>query len=130
MDSFQSNTSLLPPPLRALALGLLVETGAPTLHQSREAGPATPSQTEGVAASRSELWQTLRDKCGELSTLVLRADDPHVAAVYVLGYFPKYLEYVLELVHGRKRSLEEIVQTVIQSDPAGQRWADGRAQAG
>jgi hypothetical protein len=35
--------------------------------------------------------------------LVLRSADPGEAAAYVLGYLPKHFEYVLELIHGRKR---------------------------
>jgi hypothetical protein len=38
-----------------------------------------------------------------LSALVLRADDPRRAAGYVLGYLPKHLEYIFELLFGRKR---------------------------
>jgi hypothetical protein len=42
-------------------------------------------------------------KCGELSALVLRADDPGQAAAYVLRYLPKHLEDVFEVVRGQKR---------------------------
>jgi hypothetical protein len=49
------------------------------------------------------LWQALRFKCGELSALVLRADDPAEAAGYVLGYLPKHFDYVFEQLFGRKR---------------------------
>jgi hypothetical protein len=49
------------------------------------------------------LWQDLRGKCDELSSLVLRAGDPEDAAAYVLSYLPKHLEYLLELLCGRRR---------------------------
>jgi hypothetical protein len=47
------------------------------------------------------LWQATRCKCGELSALVLRADDPEEAAAFVLGYLPKHFKYVLEPAQGR-----------------------------
>jgi hypothetical protein len=59
---------------------------------------------ERGTAGNTELWQALRCKCGELSALVLRADDPQEAAAYVLSYLPKDLDYVIELVRGQKRS--------------------------
>jgi hypothetical protein len=62
-----------------------------------------PGPREGYADDQAELWQALRGKCGELSVLILRADDPAEAARYVLGYLPKHLEYVFELLHGPKR---------------------------
>jgi hypothetical protein len=51
----------------------------------------------------AELWQELRDKCDELSALVLRADDPKEAATYVLGYLPKHFDYLFELLYGPRR---------------------------
>jgi len=103
MDPLQSNTGLLPPALRALALGLLVETVVPLLNKSPEESPVPPGQGERGADGKAELWQTLRCKCSELSALVLRADDPGEAAEYVLAYLPKHFEYVFELIYGQKR---------------------------
>jgi hypothetical protein len=68
-------------------------------------------QGERSADARAELWQDLRGKCDELSSLVLRADDPEEAAAYVLNYLPKHLEYLLELLCGRRR--------VLAQDPVG-----------
>ena len=98
MDPLQSNTALLPPPLRALALSLLIEAVVPLLDRSPEGGPVPPGAGEG------ELWQALRNKCGELAVLVLRADDPREAAAYVLGYLPRHFEDVSEQLFGRKRT--------------------------
>jgi hypothetical protein len=103
MDPLQSNTGLLPPALRALALGLLVETVVPLLNKSREESPVPPGEGENGADGKAELWQALHCKCGELSALVLRASDPEEAAEYVLGYLPKHFEYVFELLYGQKR---------------------------
>jgi hypothetical protein len=103
MDPLQPNTGLLPPALRALALGLLVETVVPLLNNAREVGSMPPGSGEGNGDGKAELWQALRCKCGELSALVLRAADPGEAAAYVLGYLPKHIEYVLDLIHGQKR---------------------------
>src|SRR5205085_2263575 len=89
MDPLQSNTGLLPPTLRALALGLLVETVVPLLNKSRDEGAAPPGEGGRGAEDKAELWQALHGKCGELSALVLRADDPGEAAEYVLGYLPR-----------------------------------------
>jgi hypothetical protein len=55
------------------------------------------------ADGEGELWQNLRVKCGELSALVLRAEQPGEAASYVLGYLPKHFDFVFEQVYGRKR---------------------------
>ena len=93
MDSPQPNTALLSPPLRALALSLLIETGVPSLNRSHTESAEPPGQWE--------LWQALRCKCGELSALVLRADDPGEAIAFVLGYLPKHFQYAFELC-GRK----------------------------
>ena len=103
MDPLQPNTAPLPPALRALALGLLIENGISLLNRSREESPASPGQGERGANGEGELWQALRCKCGELSALVLRAHDPGEAATYVLGYLPKQFEHVFEQVYGRKR---------------------------
>ena len=103
MDPLQANTGLLPPALRALALGLLVETVVPLLNKSGEENPVQAGQDERGADGKTELWQTLRCKCGELSALVLRAEDPGEAATYVLAYLPKHFEYVFDLVYGQAR---------------------------
>src|SRR5262245_36502320 len=103
MDPCQPNTGLLPPALRALALGLLVETVMPLLNPSRTEDPGPPGPDEGDTEGKAELWQALRGKCGELSALVLRAGDPGEAAAYVLDYLPKHFEYVFELIYGQKR---------------------------
>jgi hypothetical protein len=103
MDPLHPNTGLLPPTLRALAIGLLVETVVPMLHRSRGESRGPRVQGEADAEGKAELWQNLRAKCDDLATLVVRADDPEEAAAYVLGYLPKHLEYLFELVCGRKR---------------------------
>ena len=103
MDPLRANTGLLPPVLRALALGLLVETAVPLPNEAREESPVPPDQNEGGAEGKAELWQALHGKCGELSALVVRADDPGQAAAYVLSYLEKHLEYVCVVVHGQKR---------------------------
>ena len=102
MDPFQPNTGVLPPALRALALGLLVETVVPLLNNSRDESPVPFGRGASGEEGEAELWQSLRGKCGELSALVLRADDPGEAAAYVLGYLPKHFEYVFELIDGLK----------------------------
>jgi hypothetical protein len=106
MDPFQPNTGLLPPALRALALGLLVETVMPLLDKSREDTPVPPGQRDSGADPKAELWEALRGKCDELSALVLRANHPGEAADYVLRYLPRHIEYVFELLYGRKRRPE------------------------
>jgi hypothetical protein len=103
MTPLDPNTGLLPPTLRALALGLLVETVVPMLTRSGTEGPEPPDQDEGSADAKAKLWQDLRGKCDELSSLVLRADDPEEAAAYVLGYLPKHFEYLFELLGGQRR---------------------------
>jgi Na+-driven multidrug efflux pump len=103
MDPSQPISARLPAALRALVLTLLVETAGPLPGNARTRSPLSLGQGEGGADDKTELWQDLRTKCGELSALVLRADDPREAAAYVLGYFPKHLDYVFELIHGQKR---------------------------
>ena len=103
MDPCQPNTGLLPPALRALALGLLVESVVPLLNHSRDADPVPPGPDEEGEEGKAELWQALRGKCGELSALILRASDPAEAAAYVLDYLPKHFDYVFELIYGQKR---------------------------
>jgi hypothetical protein len=101
MDTLHPSTGQLPPTLRALALGLLVETVVPLLAKPRVEIAAPPGSGNGEAKGKAELWQAMRGKCGELSALVLRADDPKEAAAYVLGYLPKHFKYVLEPAQGR-----------------------------
>src|SRR5262249_30849144 len=105
MDPLRANTGLLPPVLRALALGLLVETVVPLPNEAREESPVPPDQYEGGAEGNAELWQALHGKCGELSALVIRADDPGKAAAYVQRYLAKHLEYVCGVARGQKRRL-------------------------
>ena len=100
---FQTNTGLLPPALRALALGVLVETVVPLLNHPGAEVPVRPGQGEGDADNKARLWEAVRCKCGELSALVLRADDPGEAAAYALAYLPKHFDYVFELVQGQRR---------------------------
>ena len=69
MDPLQPNTALLPPALRALALGLLIETVVPLLNRGQGEGPAPPGPGESGEDPRAELWQALRGKCDELSAL-------------------------------------------------------------
>ena len=87
MPPLQPNTALLPPALRALALGLLVETALPSPHRWPGGGELPPG--------KADLWRALRRKCGEVRALVLQADDPAEAAAYALDSLPKHLEDVL-----------------------------------
>src|SRR5262249_6755313 len=96
-------TGPLSPTQRALALGLLVETVVPMLTRSRGEGPGPRAEGERGEGGQAELWQNLRAKCDDLATLVLWADDPEATAAYVLGYLPKHLEYLFELLYSRKR---------------------------
>ena len=104
MEPLQPNTALLPPAQRALALGLLIEAVLPLLNRTREENRLFPGPSDKGTDARAELWQALRCKCAELSTLVLHCDDPGEAAAYVLGYLPKHLEYVFEELFCRKRA--------------------------
>ena len=104
MDLLQPNTGGLPPALRALALGLLVETAVPLRNKTlQEENPVPPGQGEGNTEHEAVSWETLRGKCRELSNLVLLTADPGEAAAYVLAYLPRHIEDVLELVHCQKR---------------------------
>jgi len=104
MKALLQNTTPLPPALRALALSLLLERDVNTLAGgSRDEPPPPVGLDQGDAEGEGPLWQALRSKCGEISALVLRADDPGEAASYVLGYLPKHFEYVFEQLFGRKR---------------------------
>jgi Na+-driven multidrug efflux pump len=103
MKSLDPNTGPLPPTLRALALGLLVEAVVPVLARSAGASPVPPDQAQKGADATTELWQELRGKCDELSALVLRADNPEEAAAYVLDYLPNYFDYLFEVLYGQRR---------------------------
>ena len=103
MKTELQNTAPLPPALRALALGLLIEMGVTMLGGTRDEPPVPPGQGVGGAEGEGPLWQALRYKCGELSALVLRAEDPGEAAAYVLDYLPKHIEHVFEQLFGRRR---------------------------
>ena len=103
MDPLQPNTAPLPPALRALALGLLIENGISLFNRSREESPVSPGHAGRGATCEGELWQSLRSKCGELSALVLRAHDPGEAVTFVLDCLPRQFEHVFEQVYGRKR---------------------------
>ena len=94
MPPLQPSTALLPPALRALALGLLVETALPLPHRSPGGGTMLPGPGGGATAGKADLWRALRRKCGELRALVLQANDPEEAAAYVFDYLPKHLEDV------------------------------------
>src|SRR5262249_14225619 len=85
METLQPNTAQLSPALRAHALSLLIETGASILNHPHAESPEPPGQ--------GELWQALRWKCGELSALVLRADDPGEAIPFVLASPPRPFQY-------------------------------------
>jgi hypothetical protein len=116
MESLQPNTARLPPALRALALSLLIETGAPLLNGSHAESPEPPSQ--------GELWQALRCKCGELSALVLRAEDPGEAIAFVLGYLPKHFQYAFALCGRKQPPALADFEAGLQSA-----WQEGRADA-
>ena len=92
MNPLPPNTALLSPTLRALALGLLVETAVPLENAPHQESPALsllgPEENEGT----EELWKALRGKCGELSALVLQSDDPRQAAAFLLGYLPRHFD--------------------------------------
>src|SRR5262249_18990821 len=102
MNALDPNTGRLPPALRALAMGLVVETAVPMLNPSPyvEAAPAGNSARD--AGTRSTSWQDLRWKCDESLAIVFQADDPQEAARYVLSYLPRHVEHVLEFLCGSK----------------------------
>src|SRR5262245_43859333 len=102
MDPLPPNTGLLPPTLRALALGLLVETGVPMLTRPHDESAGPPDHGESSPDGKAGLWQNLRVKCDELATLVLRTHDPEEVAAYVLGYLRKHLEYLCGLCCGQQ----------------------------
>jgi hypothetical protein len=103
MTTELQNTAPLSPALRALALGLLIETGVTRLSDSRDEPPVPDRRDEGGAGAEGCLWQAIRYKCGELSALVLRAERPGEAASYVLRYLPKHFDYVFEQLFGQLR---------------------------
>ena len=96
MAHLQPSTARLPPALRALALGLLVETALPLSHPAPGGGTVLPGPGGGAVVDKADLWQALRRKCGELRGLVLQAGDPAEAAAYVLDYLPSHFEDVFE----------------------------------
>jgi Na+-driven multidrug efflux pump len=104
MDPLNPNTAPLSPTQRALALGLLVEMVVPMFTKSRGESAGSGAQSERGGEGQAELWRKLRAKCDDLATLVLWADDRHEAAAYVLGYLPKHLDYLFELLSVPKRA--------------------------
>ena len=96
MAPLQPNTARLPPALRALALGLLVETPLPLSHRAPGGGMTLPGTGGGATGDRADLWRALRRKCGELRALVLQAEGPAEAAAYVLDHLRNQLEDVFE----------------------------------
>jgi hypothetical protein len=101
MKSLDPNTGGLPSTLRALAMGLVVETVVP-MGKSQPMTPMLTGQGSCGADARAASWQDIRWKCDELMALVFQTDDPKEAAAYVLGYLPKHIDYVFELLCGRK----------------------------
>src|SRR4051794_16676540 len=126
MNFQDPNTGLMSPTLRALALGLLVQTVVPALTRSAGEGPVPPDQDRGGPDATAELWQELRGKCDELSALVLRAENPEEAAAYVLGYLPKHFDYLFELLFGPRRGqlLDPVGKAFPSSHRNGKRDAD------
>jgi len=115
MNHFDPNTGRLPPNLRAVALGLVVETVVPILGNSQHKNGAPPGHGAGGGDGRSESWRDLRWKCDELMGLVLQTDDPQEAATYVLGYLPKHFDCVFDLLSGGKGERESIF--VVNANP-------------
>jgi hypothetical protein len=103
MNPLHPNTGQLPPTLRALALGLLVEAVVPMLTRLQEGSPIPSDQSKRGPDPEAELWQDLRGKCDELSALVLRGNNPEEAAAYVLAYLPKHFDYLFELSGSQRR---------------------------
>jgi hypothetical protein len=102
MNAPDPNTGGLPSTLRALAMGLVVETVVPM----GKSPPMTPMLTGHGSCgtdARAASWRDIRWKCDELMALVFQTDDPKQAAAYVLGYLPKHIDYVFELLCGRKQ---------------------------
>jgi hypothetical protein len=118
MHPIDPNTARLSPALRALAMGLVVETVVPMLGRSQQDSPA-PGHGEGGAGARAASWQDLRWKCDELMALVLDTDDPKEAAAYVLGYLPKHVDCVFDLLCGRKRKCVPLNGEALATVPAG-----------
>ena len=114
MNPLDPNTGRLSPCLRALAMGLVVETVVPTLGDSHKNGVATGHGATG-ADSTPKSWRDLRWKCDELMGLVLQTDDPQEAANYVLGYLPKQFGCVFELLSSRKE--EGVANLVVNAHP-------------
>jgi hypothetical protein len=72
--------------------------------KSRGESPGSGAPSEKGGDGQAELWRNLRAKCDDLATLVLWADNREEAAAYVLGYLPKHLEYLFELLSIQKRT--------------------------
>jgi hypothetical protein len=115
MNPLPPNTALLSPTLRALALGLLVETAVPLENTAHHECPALsllgPEEVEG----NEDLWMALRGKCGELSAIVLQADDPRQAAAFLLGYLPRHFDRAFKSIH-EERSAGSSCRTALTSD--------------
>jgi hypothetical protein len=99
MSSLPPNTALLSPTLRALALGLLVETAVPLENAPHQESPALSLLGPEGGGGNEDLWKALRGKCGELSALVLQADDPRQAAAFLLGYLPRHFDRAFKSIH-------------------------------
>src|SRR5262249_15704968 len=91
MDPLRADTGLLPPVLRALALGLLVETVVPLPNEAREESPVPPDPHEGGAGGNAEVWHALQGECCELASPVLPSRNPVQAAAYVRSALGKRL---------------------------------------
>jgi hypothetical protein len=77
----------------------------PMFTRSRGESPGSGAQSERNGDGQAELWRNLRAKCDDLATLVLWADNREEAAAYVLGYLPKHLDYLFELLSIPKLSI-------------------------
>jgi hypothetical protein len=115
MNPVDPNTGKLPPSLRALAMGLVVETVVPMLGRSQHKNGAAAGHGARGDDAGPETWRDLRWKCDELMGLVLQTDDPQEAATYVLGYLPKHFDRVFELLSGQRR--EHVTNLVVNPHP-------------
>ena len=88
MAPLQPNTARLPPALRALALGLLVETAVPLPRSWPGAGMMLPGPGGGATANKADLRRALRRKCGELRALALQADDRNRGGGLIRPHLP------------------------------------------
>lgn len=62
-------------------------------------GPASPSEDGGEA----DLYRGIQTKHSEITALILRAEDPQTAAMFVLERLPQSLDYATELLYGPRR---------------------------